>query len=90
MQRESCFLAYRPSQIAAASLLFAINFSQSKVVKPILGLERIPKAELETIVSEELMFHFNSDKVIPPKGLQTRVELSDPLRLWTIEIENLT
>ena len=72
------------------SLLFAINFSQSKAVKPILGLERVQKAELEAIIIEELMLHFSSSKEVSPKGLQLKAENGDPLRLWTVEMEKLT
>lgn len=35
MQRDSFFLNYRPSQIAASSMLFAINVSQSAVAAKI-------------------------------------------------------
>ena len=43
MQREACFLQFKPSQIAAASLLFSINLSCSMIVKSILGLMQISK-----------------------------------------------
>ena len=61
MQRESAFLSFKPSQIAAASLLFTINFSQSEVIHTILAIDRIPKEELENLIVSELRLHFDSE-----------------------------
>ena len=52
MQRESLFLKYKPSAIAAAALIFAINISQSKVSQEVLGLERIDTNKLEVSLNE--------------------------------------
>ena len=43
MQREACFLKFKPSHKAAASLLFSINLIQSDLVKSILDIKNIPK-----------------------------------------------
>ena len=42
MFRGSCFLELKPTQIAAASLMLAINISQSILSKAVLNLEPIP------------------------------------------------
>ena len=46
MQREACFLKFKPSQMAAGSLLFSINLSKSDLVKSILDIKTIPKDQL--------------------------------------------
>ena len=57
MQRESLFLRFRPSQLAAASLLFSINFIHSKVVKSTIEMEPLPKEALEVFIIEEIGVH---------------------------------
>ena len=52
MQRESLFLKYKPSAIAAAALIFAINISQSKVAQDVLGIKRIETGKLEVSLDQ--------------------------------------
>ena len=49
MQREANFLDYRPSQNAAASLLLAINISQSDVA-PEIGISKIPMSKMQGLL----------------------------------------
>ena len=57
MQRESCFMDFKPSQIAAASLLFSFNLSKSSIVKDLLNLKQIPQEKLEVALQETLAVH---------------------------------
>ena len=50
-------MKFRPSQIGAASLLFAINISKSCVVKDVLGLKQIPQEKIEASLRETLSIH---------------------------------
>ena len=50
MLQESLFLRFRPSQIAAASLLFSINLMKSDVMQAILELEKFPKGNFDAVV----------------------------------------
>ena len=52
MQREAHFLRYRPSQIAAAALLFSINISQSIVAPKILEIKQIQPGQMEVLLNE--------------------------------------
>ena len=52
MQRESLFLKYKPSAIAAAALIFAINISQSQVAKEVLGIKRMETGKLEVSLND--------------------------------------
>ena len=50
MQHESCFLKFRPSQMAAASLLFSINLIQSDIAKSVVDLDQITQNKLTTFI----------------------------------------
>ena len=83
MQRHSCFLAYRPSQIAASALIFAINITQS----PVAGLCGVKK--IEDLTLKSLFF----ESVIYMEIAGVRVEENDarcPLRMWSQSVEKLT
>ena len=76
MQRHSSFLAFRPSQIAASALIFAINITQS----PDAGLFGVKK--IEDLTLKSLFF----ESVIYMEIAGVRVEESDascPLRMWS-------
>ena len=51
MQREAHFLNFRPSQIAAASLLFAINISISNVA-PTIDIRKIQELQIKSLFFE--------------------------------------
>ena len=71
---------FKPSQIAAASLLFAFNISKSSIVKDLLNLKQIPQEKLEGVLRETLDVH---DSVTGVKD-ENNGEYTDesPLRLW--------
>ena len=52
MQRHSCFLPYRSSELAAASLLFSIAFRKSKISRKVLGSGHNSKDELERQIED--------------------------------------
>ena len=87
MQRLSCFLVFKPSQIAAASLLFSINIGQSKLAKRVLGVQQIPRDDLEVKIRYELEVHTDT---IATDQMDFSVDSTDydnsPLRLWTVPI----
>ena len=83
MQRHASFLAFRPSQIAAAALIFAINMTQS----PVASLCRVKR--IEDLTLKSLFF----ESVIYMEIAGVRVEESDsrcPLRMWSQSVEKLT
>jgi len=92
MQRLSCFLVFNPSQIAAASLLFSINIGQSELAKRVLGVQQIPRDDLEVKIRYELEVH--TDTITTDEAMDFSVESNSigngPLRLWTVPIEELT
>lgn len=75
MLRDSSFLIYRPSQIAAASLLFAINISQSKVA-PLIGINKIEESEMKSLFFETAI-HLGITGV---KFFE--IDTKCPLRMW--------
>ena len=75
------FLDYKPSQIAAASLLLAINLSSSTIVADTFGFKKFPYPE----VMPEQQLHPTSPNV----GNQVNTP-NNPLRLWIEEIKQLT
>ena len=86
MQRESCFLRYRPSSIAAASLMFSIAFSQSKSIEKIVKIRQRSKSQLQDKIEEEFGKTLLSDSAFD----EIDSDSDDPLRLWNSQIENLT
>ena len=52
MQRDEQFLRYRPSQIAAASLILALNLSESTFAKQI-GMTPKPNGDIEKGLDNE-------------------------------------
>ena len=56
MQREAPFLDHKPSVIAAAGLVLAINISQSEVA-PSIGVKRIPELKMQSLLYETLTIH---------------------------------
>lgn len=82
MQRESLFLKYKPSAIAAAALIFAINISQSKVAKEVLGIKRMENGKLEVSLNSAALLHsedvsYENEKEPDP---------ASPLRFWSSSI----
>ena len=84
MQREAFFLDYRPSAIAAASLLLAINISQSEVA-PSIGVSRIPELKMQSLLYETLTIHAELSA-----GLTDDQDSTSPLRMWSPAVEKLT
>ena len=84
MQREALFLDFRPSQNAAASLLLAINVSQSGVA-PALGIKRIPPLEMKSLLNEALSVH---DELAA--GFTAESNAAGPITKWNSAIEKLT
>ena len=83
MQRESCFLDFRPSQIAAAALLFAINITQSPVAK-VCGVDNIEDLKLKSLF-------FGSAIYMEIGGVKVDEEDKNcPLRMWNSSVEKLT
>ena len=83
MQREPCFLNFRPSQIAAASLMFAINISQSDIANEI-GLKKIDEASFKSLFFETSIYLEISGKKVQDE------ESICALRMWSASIEKLT
>ena len=82
MYRESCFLALKPSQIAAASLMLAVNISQSFLSQAILGLEPIPLDYFKSCIEEEMKARDWSHS--------REAGQKSPLHRWTGTIERIT
>ena len=83
MQRESCFLDFRPSQIAAAALLFAINMTQSPIAK-VCKVENIEDLKLKSLF-------FGSAIYMEIGGVKVDEEDDNcPLRMWNSSVEKLT
>ena len=72
----SHFLEYKPSQLAAASLLAAINISLSDVA-PKIGIKLVESLAVDPTN------HMESPKDKDPS-------LNNPLHIWTTSIEELT
>ena len=77
VQRESCFLNFKPSHIAAASLLFSINISLSDIA-PTLGIQQLHKLHIGGIVNEPIRTDLFAQKD------------NNPLHIWDDSIERLT
>ena len=84
MQREALFLDYKPSVIAASSLVLAINISQSEVA-PSIGVKRIPELKMQSILFETLTIHAELSA-----GLLDEQDTTSPLRIWNPSVEKLT
>ena len=86
MQRESCFLPFKPSHLAAASMLFSLNFSASKLVEDILKVKQIPEAKLHMRMKETLDLHYDTSSL--------KEDANDgaigPLSWWNNSIQKLT
>ena len=83
MQRESKFLDYRPSQIAAASLMLALNVSMSKVA-PAVGAKRIQQTDLRNLF-------FETSILMEVSGVKVEESNSScPLRMWNQSVEKIT
>lgn len=83
MQRDSAFLNFRPSQIAAASILFAINVSLSKVASSI-GVKKIEELALKSLFFETAIHMEVAGKKVAEKNAKS------PLRYWNDSVEKLT
>ena len=81
MQLQSIFLEFKPSLKAAASLLLALNISQS-FVAPEIGLKRINEHEIKSLLHRAYAIYV-------PK-LDAKSGQQSPLRLWSKSIECLT
>ena len=75
------FLNYKPSQIAAASLLLAINLSSSSIVAETFGFKKFPYPE---VLAEQKLHPTD------PASGNSAATLNNPLRLWREEIKQLT
>ena len=75
------FLNYKPSQIAAASLLLAINLSSSTIVAETFGFKKFPYPEVLPEQKLQPTTPLNSNQISMP---------NNPLRLWREEIKQLT
>lgn len=87
MQRFASFLEWRPSQIAAASLLLALNLNESPVA-PYVGLK-----PLTSDLLPRLRARFTDDVEMEPlRELESgRAGAADgPLRLWNSYVAELT
>ena len=84
MQREAPFLAYKPSATAAASLVLAINISQSEVA-PSIGVKRIPELKMQSLLHDTLTIHAELSA-----GLLDEQDTTSPLRIWNPAVEKLT
>ena len=83
MQRESDFLDFRPSQIAAASLMLALNVSMSKVA-PAVGAKRIQQPDLKSLF-------FETSILMEVSGVKVEESNSScPLRMWNQSVEKIT
>ena len=83
MQRDSAFLNFRPSQIAAASILFAINISLSKVGTAI-GVKQIEELALKSLFFETAIHMEVKGKKVEEKNARC------PLRYWNDAVQKLT
>lgn len=83
MQRDSTFLNFRPSQIAAASILLAINISQSKVA-PEIGVKQIEEMALKSLFFETAIHMEVAGKKVEEKNANC------PLRYWNDSVQKLT
>ena len=82
MQRDEQFLRYRPSQIAAASLILALNLSESMFAKQI-GMT--PKVSS----SDEKSLNFEQTINVEVGGIkkQKRQVKTVPLKMWDRNME---
>ena len=83
MQREAHFLDFRPSQIAAASLLFAINISTSDVA-PQINIKKIEALQMKSLFFETAIYMEVAGIKIEEK------DVKDPLRMWNASLQKLT
>ena len=83
MQREAHFLNFRPSQIAAASLLLAINISLSDAA-PLVGIKKIQELQMKSLFFETAIYLEIAGVKIEEKDAKC------PLRMWNNSIEKLT
>ena len=79
----SSFLEYKPSQLAAASLLAAINISLSDVA-PKIGIKQLEELQLAGLEAEPAV----SLELSPKKG-KDRCS-TNPCHIWNSSIEKLT
>ena len=83
MQREASFLNFRPSQIAASALIFAINMTQSSVAS-LCGVKNIEDLTLKSLFFESVIY-------MEIGGVKIEEEDSRcPLRMWNSSVEKLT
>ena len=79
MQREAHFLNFRPSLIAAASLLFAINISLSEIA-PLIDLKQIQDSQLENLFIETTIY-------MEITGAETEEkDTKCPLHMWNTSV----
>ena len=84
MQRDEQFLQYRPSQIAAASLILALNLSESMYAKQI-GMTPKPDTQEEKGLSFESTINLEVGGIKVTK--QKRSIKSVPLKMWDRAME---
>ena len=83
MQRESQFLNFRPSQLASASLLFAINISISNVA-PTIKVRKIHELQLKSLFFETAILLEIAGVKIEEGNVKC------PLRMWNESVQKLT
>ena len=79
MQRSTTFLNHRPSQIAAASVLLALNVSVSHIA-----------TELELTCVNEQELRLNSNQTAGSSNRDIQTLLDHPLRHWNQTLRKLT
>ena len=83
MQRESQFLNFRPSQLASASLLFAINISISNVA-PTIKIRKIHELQLKSLFFETAI-------LLEIAGVKIEEDtVKCPLKMWNESVQKLT
>ena len=85
MQRESCFLKFRASQIAAASLVFSFNLSASPIIESVLNVKQIPEEKLQKRMKETLTLH--KDIVGVKAETDDKLKAKSPLFWWNNSIQ---
>ena len=85
MIRESKFLIYRPSQLAAAALMLSINICKSNSAH-VAGVTKIPQMKL-SVIYETLFIHTELES---GERIEEAIDNSSPLHIWSNPMEKLT
>ena len=81
-------MPFKPSHLAAASLVFSLNLSASPIIEDVLDVKQIPVEKLEQRMKETLDLH--NDIVGLKENSKDVTKATGPLTWWSDSIQMLT